>query len=211
MYHLESVPRQTNQKAGGECFYARADLRYSIISFESAIEHVIVEIAFANNSRISFCLVYRPQRCRLTTFMPEFEKLLFRLKTLNIETTIFCDFNIDTLVKSTHKKLSQSSRLINYENQNFEPTRVTATSSTCLDQVSATKPLQTETNQTTISVHYTLFSEILILENKNERNKYLLSRNLKKTNAPNTQNVLFLLYQKLKGMDCNVNADEQLV
>ena len=47
------------------------------------------------------------------------------------------------------------------------------------DLVSATKHLQTETIQTTISDHYTLLSEIPTLENKIEQNNYFESRNLK--------------------------------
>ena len=212
-YHpFESVPRQTNEKAGGVGFYARADLSYRIISFESPIEHVIVEITFTNKSKINFCLIYRPQTCRLTTFMPEFEKLLLFLKTLNNETIIFGDFNIDTLVESTEKKnYLDLLASFSYENQNFEPTRVTATSSTSLDHVSATKPLQTETIQTTISDHYTLLAEIPLLENKNEHDIYVESRNLKKIKGPNALNFLFLLDQKLKGIDYNKKADEQLV
>ena len=212
-YHpFESLPRQTNERAGGVGFYARADLRYRIISFESLIEHMIVEITFANNSRINFCLIYRPQTCRLTTFMPEFEKLLLFLKTLNNETIIFGNFKIDTLVDSTEKRnYHDLLASFSYENQNFEPTRVTATSSTCLDHVSATEPLQTETIRTTISDHYTLLSEIPILENKEEQENFMESRNLKRIKGPYALNFLFLLDQKLKGLECNKKADEQLV
>ena len=111
-YNLfESVPRQTNKKAGEVGFYARVDLRYRLISFESSIEPVMAEITFANDSKMSFCLLYRLQTCRLTTFLSEFETLLFFLKTLNSETIIFSDFNIDTIVDGTEKKLSRSSCL----------------------------------------------------------------------------------------------------
>ena len=71
--------------------------------------------------------------------------------------------------------------------------------------------MQTETIQTTIIDHYTLFSEITILENKNEHDTFLESRNLKKIKDPIALNFLFLLDQKLKAMDYNKKADEQLV
>ena len=80
------------------------------------MEHVIVEITFANDSKRNFCLKYRPQIFRLTTFMPEFEKLLFFLKTLNNETIKFGDFNIDTLVESTEKNYIDLFALFSYEN-----------------------------------------------------------------------------------------------
>ena len=112
--------------------------------------------------------------------MPKFEKLLLFLKTFQNETFIFGDFYIETFVESTEKKNYLDLASSSYENQNFEATRVTATSITSLDDVSATKPLQTETIQTTISDHYPLLSEIPILENKNEHDNYLESRNLEK-------------------------------
>ena len=98
------MPRKTNEKTGGVGFYARAILRYSIISFESAIEQGVVATTFTNDSRRTHCLIYRPQTCNLTIFMPEFEKHLVFLKTMKIERIIIRDFNIDTLVESTEKR-----------------------------------------------------------------------------------------------------------
>ena len=54
-------------------------------------------------------------------------------------------------------------------------------------------------------------SDIPILENKNAQDDYLDTLNPKKVKGPNALNFLFLLDQKLKGMDCNKKADEQLV
>ena len=104
-YHLfESVLRQRNENADAEGFHVRADLRYSEISLETLIKHVINDFTLANVSGMKFCFIHRPQTCRLTNFKQEFEKLLLFLKTLNKKTILYGNF--DTLVESTEKRNS---------------------------------------------------------------------------------------------------------
>ena len=87
--------------------------------------------------------------------------------------------------------------------QNFEPTRVTATSSTCLDHVITSYQLKTETIQTTMSDHFTVletipgvfFNEPVISEEK------IYRRDLRSIKGDKALNFLFLLDQKLKKLD----------
>ena len=79
---------------------------------------------------------------------------------MNQEILIFCDFNIDTL---RDEKIQRDYRNLlsayNLGIRNFEPTRVTPTSKTCIDHSITTNEIETETLQTTISDHCTVSAQ----------------------------------------------------
>ena len=98
-----------------------------------------------------FCVVYRPQSHRMKYFLPDFEDLLQFSRTLKYDTILFDDFNNDTIKES--KDQSDYENLITaycVRRQNSEPTRVTPTSSTCLDHLLTGLPIKTETIKTTL-------------------------------------------------------------
>ena len=115
--------------------------------------------------------------------------------------TIICgDFNIDTIANSKDKYDYETLLLaFDFKRQNFEPTRITATSSTCLDHVITSYQVKTETIQTTMSDHFTVlgtipgvfFNEPVISEEKIYR----------RDKGDKALNFLFLLDQKLKKLD----------
>ena len=78
--------------------------------------------------------MYRNEKIRLEQFFSEFEELLYDLKATNKETNLFGDFNIDTSKDSTDKMKYESVLAADYfQIRNFEPTRVTPKTKTCLD------------------------------------------------------------------------------
>ena len=114
------------------------------------------------------------------------------------------DFNIDTIANSKDKYDYETLLLaFDFKCQNFEPTRVTATSSTCLDHVITSYQVKTETIQTTMSDHFTVlgtipgvfFNEPVISEEK------IYRRDLRSIKGDQALNFLFLLDQKLKKLD----------
>ena len=135
----------------------------------------------------NFCVVFRPDGVKFTVFLDLFESLLLFLKTLKHDCSLFGDFNIGTLTDESEKR--NNVNLIaayGYEIQNSSPTRVTTTSSTCLDHVISGFPIGIKTVKVTISDQYALQSEIPILlnENKKREDPMLLCRDLRNIKGP---------------------------
>ena len=78
------------------------------------------------------------------------------------ETVIFGDFNIDTLKDDIDRK-NYETLLAAYafELRNFEPTRVTTKSKSCIDHFITQNEIVTQTLTTTISDHYTVLEKYL--------------------------------------------------
>ena len=71
----ESKPQKEYKKIT-VTFYVHETLKYLPIEYDTDIEREIIEIDFGNSIFRIFCVVYRPQANKLTTFPPEFELLL---------------------------------------------------------------------------------------------------------------------------------------
>ena len=98
--------------------------------------------------------MYRNEKVRLPQFFPELEELLHSLKAFKKETFLFGDFNIDALKDSTDKMKHESMlTAYNFQIRNFEHTRVTPKTKTCLDHFISSNYLSTKTLKTTISDH----------------------------------------------------------
>ena len=83
------------------------------------------------------------------------------LKVFKKETILFGDFNIDTLKDSTDKMKHESMlTAYNFQIRNFEPTRVTPKTKTCLDHFISSNHFSNKTLKTTISDHYSVLLEI---------------------------------------------------
>ena len=89
--------------------------------------------------------------------MQAIEHLLMFLRNLKHDTILRGDFNIDT-IKDSKEKLDFENLLLAYDfkQQKSDPSRVTPTSATCIDHISISYQMNTETIKTTISDHYTV-------------------------------------------------------
>ena len=73
--------------------------------------------------------------------------------------TILCgDLNLDTRKDSKINMIVKNTFTILLQKRNFEPTRVTPTSATCIDHILTRNEVSTETIKTTISDHYTVLA-----------------------------------------------------
>ena len=142
--------------------------------------------------------MYRNEKFPLPQFSPEFEELLRSWKAFQKDTILFGDFNIETLKDSTDKlKYASMVTAYNLQFRNFEHTRVTFKTKTCLDHFISSKKSSTELLKTTISDHHSVLLEIPGAE-KGRRDDTSKSRNLKKMKSGSRINFLFVLDQKLK-------------
>ena len=116
--------------------------------------------------------MYRPHINKMSHFLPEFENLLQFLRKLKYDTVLFGDFNIDSLKYSTDRiNYDNILSAYNFKRQNNEPTRVTATSSTCIDHLITSYQVENKTIKSTISDHYSVMGEIPGILTGTKRNK----------------------------------------
>ena len=88
-----------------------------------------------------------------------------------------------------------------FELRNFEPTRVTTKSKSCIDHFITQNEIVTQTLTTTISDHYTVLAKIPVPVNDSKIcEKSDISRSLNNLKGDRSLNFLFLLDQKLKSI-----------
>ena len=158
---LEQKPRSSGQERGGVAFYVQKNNNYRVVDFQCEIECLIIQTTFLGNIIRNFCVIHRPHSLKIPNFLQAFEHLLEFLRNLKHDTILCGDFNIDT-IKDSKEKLEHENLLLAYDfkRQNSDPTRVTPTSATCLDHISTSYQINTETIKTTISDHYTVLGTI---------------------------------------------------
>ena len=145
------------------------------------------------------CAVYNPETFGFIKIFPELEVLLHFLNTLKGEKIIFGHFNNDTLEK--HKDQTDYTNLLaayNFQVRNFLPTRVTPTSTTCLDHMITDRTLNPETILTAISDHFTVTANIPAIWKESKNTNIRLARNLNRLKGERALNFWILLDQKLK-------------
>ena len=158
---IESKPRKTEIR-GRVAFYAREDIEYRTLEYESELECLAGTFKFDEANMKSFCVVYRPDAVRFGKLLELFESILEFLSTLKNDCIIFGDFNVNTLVDdSGNQQYLNLLRAYGFSVQNNEPTRVTSTTATYIDHVSSKSFLKTKTMKLTISDHCGLEAEIL--------------------------------------------------
>ena len=93
------------------------------------------------------------------------------LRNLKHDTILRGDFNIDT-IKDSKENLDFENLLLAYDfkRQKSDPSRVTPTSATCIDHISISYQMNTETIKKTISDHYTVWEQYLVYQEKISKN-----------------------------------------
>ena len=187
-------------------------IEFSPIAFDADIECKILKIKFSDDDVKLVCVVYRPETMRLTQFFPKFEHVLHFINSFNHESIIFGDFNIDTL--KTDCDLENYVSLLNaydFQLRNFEPTRVTPKSRTCIDHMISQNDILTETVKTTISDHYSVLAKFPKTGRREKNREQQSVRNLKTIKGDGALKFLFLLDQKLKRISLDSPVDDLIV
>ena len=102
-----------------------------------------------------------------TFFLNFFEDLLLEMKALSGEILLMGDLNVD-ITGSQRNFIDYKNFLLSFdlEVQNIEPTRVTKTSSTCIDHIFAAEETQVTTINCTLSDHYALMCDLKVISEK---------------------------------------------
>ena len=211
---IEHKPRTSGQERGGVAFYVQEDINYRVVEFQGEIECLIIQTTFHANIIRNFCVIYRPHSLKIPNFLQAFEHLLEFLRNLKHDTVLCGDFNIDT-IKDSKEKLEYENLLLAYDfkRQNSDPTRVTPTSATCLDHISTSYQIKTETIKTTISDHYTVLGTIpgVIMKESPKIEVKQTYRDMRKIKGENALNFLFILDQTLKKFEPSKQFDLETI
>lgn len=129
-------------EGGGSIILIKNNLKYKerkdIVKL--SVERVC-EISCAEMDTYIILCIYRPPASVLSSFIDIMEDVLSKIYDLNKRVFVCGDFNIDTLIDSSEtQKLISLFNSFNLNNIFQEPTRVTLTSRTCIDNIFSNCP-----------------------------------------------------------------------
>ena len=212
-YQPVEVKNRPNKRGGGLAVFVRNDMNYSMMNFSIDLEHMAMSLISKQGKRATLSVVYRQPSSSVDTFIENFDKLLFELKQLKHECFITGDFNIDMRKETNEsKKLTSVCESYNLEITSYEATRVTATTSTCIDLFIANKDIySSEVKKMYISDHYALIGEVNFeSQNKQKERAKVKYRKLDKLKNPSILiTFLFVLQHELQKLSI-FSAAEQL-
>lgn len=133
-YNFFSTTRHTSNRGGGVALFVKSDIPCILLSDYSKSYSSGLELIVAKCKNEVILVVYRAPNQKLSAFMYHFERLLEHVNALNQKTVICGDFNIDTL-KDCHSDYYHMMSSYGFHNVISAPTRVTPTSSSCIDHI----------------------------------------------------------------------------
>ena len=93
-----SNPRRNVKRSSGRvAFFVRNGIVVEILRMEKN-ECCFIKVTFTSSVSKLFCVTYPPEKLQFTSFLPNFEKFPLTMKTFNVETIIFGDFNENSLI-----------------------------------------------------------------------------------------------------------------
>ena len=153
--------------------FIKTGLNYSYFKLPVSLENIVIKMCFVDHTTLNVCIIYRPPNLKLEIFLTLFEDLLLELKALSGEILLLGDLNID-IIGNQRNFFDYKNFLLSFdlEVQNIEPTRVTKSSSTCIDHIIAAEETQVTTINCTISDHYGLMCGLKFISEKKNVDSY---------------------------------------
>ncbi|XP_071954198.1 uncharacterized protein [Antedon mediterranea] len=141
-YSIERKDRCTNSVGGGVCLYIRNDLTYNVRDDlqNDDIESLWINILLPKTKPILIGTCYRPEKQR--SFFTSLETICGDILQ-GQEVIILGDFNVDVSSNnlSKNKWVSQFCNMFNLTQLIKDPTRITCTTSTIIDLIFSSEPL----------------------------------------------------------------------
>ena len=155
---IESTPRKFfERRSGGVAFFVKEGNNYCCIEFQNEIGRSIIQVNLCKDVVSYLYSLYTEHIPINAIFFTAFDVLLNFLKSMESETIIFGDFNIDTVKKLKDKaEYTKFLAAYDYEVRYFTPIEVIPTSKTCLDHMITERTICLKRIQTTISDHFTV-------------------------------------------------------
>ena len=143
IYNLEGYynivcANRVNARVGGVAAFIKTGLNYSYFKLPVSLEHIAIKMCFVNHTTLNVCIIYCPPILKLELFLNLFDDLLLELKALSGEILLMGDLNVD-IIGNRRNFFDYKNLLLSFdlEVQNIEPTRVSKSSSTCIDHIIA--------------------------------------------------------------------------
>lgn len=171
-YTLVNFYCRENYSHGGVAIYVRNDVRAEQFDVSHLCKDIDAEFTSIIIKETVIVALYRTGLGNFTNFIESFEQLLSFIMNKVNKTVILGDFNIDFLSDSREKKQLQNiMSAFNYKFLINEPTRVTSTSSTCIDNILINFGGNVETGifKEDLSDHYGQYIKLKVLWDKHEQ------------------------------------------
>lgn len=134
-YDVVCSSRNTATRGGGVALYIRSSQQYTSLNDITINNNVIESVFVALSSGTVVGVIYRPPNSSVPLFIDAFEDILGVISRKHKGPVIISgDFNMDTCASQNNDYIFLQESF-NLKNFITEPTRITATSSTCIDHV----------------------------------------------------------------------------
>ena len=132
----------------------RDDVNFQLNSVEVNFECINISIVY-KSVKTNFSVVYKTPQSKNKVFVNHFENYLLYLNALKTNFLVCGDFDIDTLdCKPISKSYINLIKSCGAHILNRAPTRITPTSSKCIDHLIANFDANVKTLDSTISDHF---------------------------------------------------------
>ena len=202
LYHLDGYhplisKHRKYQRGGGCAFYVRDDVNFQLNSVEVNFECINISIVY-KSVKTNISVVYKPPQSKNEVFLNHFENYLLYLNALKANFLVCGDFNIDTLdCKPISKSYINLIKSCGAHILKRDPSRITPTSSKCIDHLIANFNANVKTLDSTIFDHFFVILSGYVNVDPQEKQDYCY-RNLKNLyRDDNIFKYLFLLENKL--------------
>lgn len=196
-YDLSAKYLRRDHIHGGVAIFTRESIRtkerpdIQSYTVEFVVEFCGIEITDMNLLIIS---IYHPEQDReVETFFSQMQSLLEHVSKLNSNKKIVIggDINIDiTKNTSMSRRFTNLLKCFGFRCLNRSPTRITPTSSSCVDQfiISKNVNMNTEVHHNQLSDHSTLIGQMPLAKNENENKTKMKIKNKRIFSRKNIEN-----------------------
>ena len=133
---------RTHRRGGGVCLYVNNQFDYIVKNDltlnNTCMQSLFIEILNGKEKNIVIGIIYRAPNSNFSDFISHMERMLLKLKVLDLPCYIMGDFNIDLLkyVSNENPRLWLSNMMsFGYQPLITKPTRVTKFTHTCIDNI----------------------------------------------------------------------------
>ena len=180
-------------------------------TFEQWICHSsILKVSLAGKNLI-LDTAYKPPKVSFCDFEESMEVLMSHLQSFNSETSLIGDFNIEILWTSdTVRNYQNLVPSFGFSVWNTDPTRVSATSSSCFDHINSNAKLIVQNVCCAISDHFGLAVEWSNYLPYDKFTREILYRDFKAPEpSDNLLKFIYLLFQKILWYDDTRSLDQR--
>ena len=190
------------KRGGGIAAYIRDDITYRILTFDVAVEQISLILTKNNRDMCVACAIYRRHQQSVTEFLENLDSMMENFSVKRVPTYILGDFNINTLAITVNTENYNNTISNNgFKHLITDPTRVTETSTTCIDHIltNSTSNVEGKCVASHIADHYPVVASFTSKEHNTIATH--ATKHLFYHDVDASCRFWFLLSQRLKSLD----------